>query len=73
MRQNGNRSATETITMANRTKATEAKAIVAETITRAIAELAATGTTNPYSMVVTKTSDMNGDGQVKQPQKLSLY
>ena len=57
-------SATETITMTNRTKATEAKAIVAETITRAIAELAATGTTNPYSMVVTKTSDMNGDGQV---------
>lgn len=56
-------SATETITMTNRTNATEAKAIVAETITRAIAELAATGTTNPYSMVVTKTSDMNGDGQ----------
>ena len=65
-------SATETITMTNRTKATEAKAIVAETITRAIAELAATGTTNPYSMVVTKTSDMNGDGQVTAAETITL-
>ena len=65
-------SATETITMTNRTKATEAKAIVAETITRAIAELAATGTTNPYSMVVTKTSDMNGDGQVAAAETITL-
>ena len=65
-------SATETITMTNRTNATEAKAIVAETITRAIAELAATGTTNPYSMVVTKTSDMNGDGQVAAAETITL-
>lgn len=65
-------SATETITMTNRTNATEAKAIVAETITRAIAELAATGTTNPYSMVVTKTSDMNGDGQVTAAETITL-
>ena len=65
-------SATETITMTNRTKATEAKAIVAETNTRAIAELAATGTTNPYSMVVTKTSDMNGDGQVTAAETITL-
>ena len=65
-------SATETITMTNRTNATEAKAIVAETITRAIAELAATGTTNPYSMVVTKTSDMNGDGQVAAAEPTTL-
>lgn len=65
-------SATETITMTNRTNATEAKAIVAETITRAIAELAATGTTNPYSMVVTKTSDMNGDGQVAAVETITL-
>lgn len=65
-------SATETITMTNRTKATEAKAIVAETITRAIAELAATGTTNPYSMVVTKTSNMNGDGQVAAAETITL-
>lgn len=65
-------SATETITMTNRTKATETKAIVAETITRAIAELAATGTTNPYSMVVTKTSDMNGDGQVTAAETITL-
>lgn len=65
-------SATETITMTNRTNATEAKAIVAETITRAIAELAATGTTNPYSMVVTKTSDMNGDGQVVAAETITL-
>lgn len=65
-------SATETITMTNRTNATEAKAIVAETITRAIAELAATGTTNPYSMVVTKTSDMNGDGQVAAAKTITL-
>ena len=65
-------SATETITMTNRTNATEAKAIVAETITRAIAELAATGTTNPYSMVVTKTSDMNGDGQVTAAETIPL-
>lgn len=65
-------SATETITMTNRTNATEAKAIVAETITRAIAELAATGTTNPYSMVVTKTSDMNGDGQVAAAGTITL-
>lgn len=65
-------SATETITMTNRTNATEVKAIVAETITRAIAELAATGTTNPYSMVVTKTSDMNGDGQVAAAETITL-
>ena len=65
-------SATETITMTNRTNATESKAIVAETITRAIAELAATGTTNPYSMVVTKTSDMNGDGQVAAAETITL-
>ena len=65
-------SAPETITMTNRTNATEAKAIVAETITRAIAELAATGTTNPYSMVVTKTSDMNGDGQVAAAETITL-
>lgn len=65
-------SATETITMTNRTNATEAKAIVAETITRAIAELAATGTTNPYSMVVTKTSDMNEDGQVAAAETITL-
>lgn len=65
-------SATETITMTNRTNATEAKAIVAETITRAIAELAATETTNPYSMVVTKTSDMNGDGQVAAAETITL-
>lgn len=65
-------SATETITMTNRTNATEAKAIVAETITRAIAELAATGTTNPYSVVVTKTSDMNGDGQVAAAETITL-
>lgn len=65
-------SATETITMTNLTNATEAKAIVAETITRAIAELAATGTTNPYSMVVTKTSDMNGDGQVAAAETITL-
>ncbi|OUP16856.1 hypothetical protein B5F32_14900 [Parabacteroides distasonis] len=65
-------SATKTITMTNRTNATEAKAIVAETITRAIAELAATGTTNPYSMVVTKTSDMNGDGQVAAAETITL-
>lgn len=65
-------SATETITMTNRTNATEAKAIVAETITRAIAELAATGTTNPYSMVVTKTSNMNGDGQVAAAETITL-
>lgn len=65
-------SATETITMTNRTNATEAKAIVAETITRAIAELAATGTTNPYSMIVTKTSDMNGDGQVAAAETITL-
>lgn len=65
-------SATETITMTNRTNATEAKAIVAETITRAIAELAATGTTNPYSMVVTKTSDMNGDDQVAAAETITL-
>lgn len=65
-------SATETITMTNRTNATETKAIVAETITRAIAELATTGTTNPYSMVVTKTSDMNGDGQVAAAETITL-
>lgn len=65
-------SATETITMTNRTNATETKTIVAETITRAIAELATTGTTNPYSMVVTKTSDMNGDGQVAAAETITL-
>ncbi|MDD2952160.1 MAG: DUF6383 domain-containing protein [Parabacteroides sp.] len=64
--------ATETITMTNRTKATEAKAIVAETITRTIAELATTGTTNPYSMIVTKTADLNGDGQVVEAETVTL-
>lgn len=55
----------ETITMTDhRTKSTNMKAIVAEIFTRSIAELAATGTTNPYSMEVTNASDMNGDGQI---------
>lgn len=59
----------ETITMTDRTKSTNMKAIVAEMLTRSIAELAATGTTNPYSMVVTNTSDSNGDGQITADDK----
>lgn len=65
-------SATETITMTDRTSTTDTKAIVSEIVTRSIANLAATGTTNPYSMVVTKTADLDGDGQVTTAETITL-
>ncbi len=45
-------SGTTTITMTDRTKAVDTKAIVTEVITRSIADVAATGETNPFSMTV---------------------
>lgn len=54
--------ATETITMTDRTKTPATSAIIPEIITRTLTEFAATGQIAPYSLTVSITKDANGDG-----------
>lgn len=54
--------ATETVTMTDRTKTPATSAIVPEIITRTLTEFAATGQIAPYSLTVSITKDTNGDG-----------
>lgn len=54
--------ATETVTMTNRTVVPATSAIVPEIITRTLTDLAANGSVAPYSLTVAVTKDANGDG-----------
>lgn len=54
--------ATETVTMTNRTVVPATSAIVPEILTRTLTDLAANGSVAPYSLTVAVTKDANGDG-----------
>lgn len=54
--------ATETVTMTNRTVAPATTAIIPEIVTRTLTDLAANGSVTPYSLTVSITKDADGDG-----------